>query len=109
MMKTRCQRPTMRTVRFLGTSSLIILLYSVSFLLSIFRNPDPVFQDLRLVVKAINAYLFDIPRVRFWIQKIISCKQTFQYDNTNHSFFSLLMSNSHLSFCTRIQVVLAAE
>ena len=25
---------------------------------SIFRNPDPVFEDLRLVVKAINAYLF---------------------------------------------------
>jgi hypothetical protein len=64
---------------------------------------------MRSVVKVINIYHFDRGKARFWIQKILYCKQTFSYDNSNHSFLSLLMSYSDLSFCTLIQVVLVAE
>ena len=103
MMKTRCQRQTLKTTRSIGTRSLVILLYSIYTMFSIFRNPDPVFQDLRLVIKDINAYHLNILEVLFWMEELYYSVIDFSYDNTDHNFLSLLISDFHPFFCTLFQ------
>lgn len=98
MMKTRCRRQTLKIVRSIGTRSLVILLYLVYTLFSIFRNPDLVFQDLRLVVKAINAYLFDILKVRFWIEGPYAIVQFFKYIIQSQSSFTFGVRPSSINF-----------
>jgi hypothetical protein len=98
MMKTRCRRQTLKTVRSIGTRSLVILLYSVYTLFSIFRNLDPVFQDLRLVVKAINAYLLNILEVRFWIQGPYAIVKFFQIYIQSQSSFTFDVRPSSITF-----------
>jgi hypothetical protein len=60
-------------------------------------------MDLRSFVKVINTYHFDKVKFLFWIQELYYFVTDFSYDNTDHNFLSLLISDFHPFFCTLFQ------